>query len=330
VEYVQIKVPCSQPLRASRLGFGCEPLGGYDWGHVDFGEIAASVNDALDSGWTYFDTAATYALGASECRLGDVLGVRKRSVVIGTKAGIGWAPGEQAGGRARTSPDGRPDAIRASVEGSLQRLRIETIPLIFLHYPDPSVPVEESMGALEDLRRAGKVGAIGVSNFTVDLLERARREVWISAVQLECSFLNLRGARESSDPLKWCNANGIPVIAYGVLARGLLTDKYGPEQPAFSAGDRRGRLPEFQGEEYARRFNLIRQLRGFAQQLGVPMSALSIRWVLDVLGVDVAITGIKTRRHVRENQMADGWTLPPDVVDTVSVLLARVQSAPLR
>lgn len=328
MEYVDFHNNVGKVVRVSRLGLGCEPLGGFDWGCVDVPDIERGVCDALDHGLTYFDTAAAYGLGLSEERLGKILGSRRNEVVIATKAGISWRGPERNGVRARTKIDGSPTAIRSSVEGSLKRLKVETVPLLFLHYPDPLVPVEESIGAILDLQHEGKILAIGVSNFSAEQLDRANRVARISAVQLECSILNLAGKVDHEAARKWCISRKIPLVAYGVLARGLLAGKFGPNLPKFHETDRRSRLPEFQPENFRRYSAVISQLSEHASGLGVPTAAIAIRWVLDVLGIDVAITGIKSRAHIEENLRAMDWVLPVPTIRSISAILGLFLTSP--
>lgn len=319
-------------LRISCLGFGCEPLGGADWGKVDIGEVERSILYAVDNGWNYFDTAAVYGLGLSEERLGRILPKGRDDIVVATKVGLGWSALKGPSGRAVTHCDGRPESLRASVEASLKRLGMEAIPMVFLHYPDPAVPVADSVGALDDLRCCGKVRAIGVSNFNPEQLELASAVTGLAAVQLQCSVLNLDGEFSRHSALHWCIEHRVPVIAYGVLARGLLTGKFLSKRPKFDQLDRRSRLPEFQGEKYLGCINVVSQLAKHAKDLGVPTSALAIRVVLEALGVDVALTGIKSPAQVVENMRAMGWVLPDGLAKSILMALpenggkSRVQS----
>ena len=152
-------------FRVSRIAFGCEQLGGYDWGKVNEKEAIAAVNRALDLGVNFFDTADVYGLGRSEENLAKALGSRRHEVIIATKAGVNWEI-EPRGGRARTFLDSSPKRIVEAVECSLRRLKLDSIPLYQVHWPDQAVPVSDTMEALIKCQDQGKIQHIGYANIT--------------------------------------------------------------------------------------------------------------------------------------------------------------------
>ncbi|MDE2292132.1 MAG: aldo/keto reductase, partial [Elusimicrobia bacterium] len=247
----------------SRIGLGCEPLGGTDWGDVDERAAMGAVQAALETGVSLFDTADVYGLGLSEERLSQALGARRHDAFIVTKFGLRWSipPG---GGRAEVSRDASPQRVVEALEGSLRRLRIDAVPLFLLHWPDPATPLEATMEALARCVSTGKVRGVGLSNFGSDGIQKAHALLPLTAVECEYSLVK-REAETEVLPL--CRRLGIGVLAYGPLAQGLLTGKYGAGS-SFGRRDRRSRLPHFESAAVARSGPLLEGLRSAAERLG--------------------------------------------------------------
>ena len=180
MEYVRLS---GTDLVISRVGFGCEPLGGTDWGHVGESDAVAAVSRALDLGISFFDTADVYGLGRSEEILSRALGKRRKDVVIATKFGVNWHRGPKEG-RAQTFFDCSSRRAIEALEGSLRRLRVDCISLYLVHWPDPNTPIGETMQTLMKCREAGKIQHIGVSNFPVSLIREAHQAGSVVAVEL--------------------------------------------------------------------------------------------------------------------------------------------------
>ena len=301
MEYVRLG---QTDLQISRIGFGCEPLGGTDWGEVDENLAMAGVSRALELGVNFFDTADIYGLGRSEQVLSKALGSRRREVVIATKFGCSWEDNPH-GGRARTFFDSSPRRVVEALENSLRRLRLDCIPLYQVHWPDPRTPIAETMETLLQCQEAGKIKYIGVSNFPAHLIREASRVVNLVAVELPYSLID-REAEQ--DLLPCCQEFGIGVLAYGALAQGLLTGKYGLDA-RFGNDDRRSRLDRFQGENLAKNLRLVNKLKVVGQRCGKTPTQVAIRWVLDNPAVTCAIVGIKTARQLEENLGAMDWKL---------------------
>ncbi len=291
-------------LVVSRLVFGCEPLGGTDWGNFDRDLARRAVSHALDLGVNIFDTADVYGLGESERTLSAALGERRHDVVIVSKFGVNWQRDAQ-GGRARTFRDSSPQRVVQALENSLRRLRIDCLPLYLVHWPDPDTPVGETMEALLECQRAGKIKYIGVSNFTARWIRQARSVANLAVAEMP---YNLIDRRAEGALLPCCESLGLSVLVYGPLAQGLLTGKYG-RHARFDHNDRRSRLAHFQGEELARHLKTIDRLSRVARRYGKTPAQTAIRWVLDHPAVSCAIVGIKTPRQLEENLGALDWTL---------------------
>ena len=301
MEYAKLN---NTDLVTSRVAFGCEPLGGSDWGPLDEEEAMEAVRRAVDLGVNFFDTADVYGLGRSEELLGRALGPQRNDVIIATKVGLNWEnrPGAT---RARTSLDSSPRRIVEALENSLRRLRVDCIPLYLVHWPDPRTPIVDTMTALNRCREAGKIKHIGVSNFPAGLIREAHRVSNLAAVELPYSVID---RRVEADTLPCCLELAIGVLAYGTLAQGLLTGKYGPGA-RFGQEDRRHRLPHFHGASLIENLKTVDRLRQIGERYGKSPSQVAIRWVLEYPAVSSAITGAKSLAQIENNVGASGWSL---------------------
>ena len=227
----------------SRIGLGTAPLGSTEqgplwWGPQDEATAVRTIHAALDGGITWVDTAPFYGWGRAEELVGRAVGDRRDEVTILTKCGtVRRADGSWA-------DDGRPAAIRADLDESLVRLRTDHVDVLQLHDPDPSVPVEESVGAMAELVAAGKVRHIGLSNHALDLLERAQPVAPLAVVQHQWSILH--HPPETDAVRRWCATAGVAFLAWSPLASGFLVDGFDPE--ATAPGDLRRRLRWTTGE----------------------------------------------------------------------------------
>jgi aryl-alcohol dehydrogenase-like predicted oxidoreductase len=291
-------------LVISRLGFGCEPLGGTDWGEVDTAAAAAAVSRALELGITCFDTADVYGLGRSEQRLSQALGHRRHDVVIVSKCGVNWQP-HANGERAKTFLDASPGRIQQALENSLRRLRLDCIPLYLIHWPDPRTPVAETLGMLRRCQEAGKIRYIGVSNFPVPVIRQANHIVRLAVVELSYSLLERQAEAEF---FPCCQELGLNVFAYGPLAQGLLTGKYGYET-RFAPDDRRHRLSHFQEPALQKNLQRFERMRGIGMRYHKSPTQTAIRWVLEHPAISCAIVGAKSPAQIEENAGALDWHL---------------------
>lgn len=279
-----------------KICFGCEPLGGTDWGQVDVRSIADAVERALELGIDFFDTAAVYGLGLSEERLADILGPRRHDVVIATKGGLGWTTAG-ADCRATVFRDSSARHLRQGVEDSLRRLKLECIPIYYIHWPDPNTEIREVFEYLMQLKGEGKIGRIGCSNFTADQVRAASEVSEVSLVQLPLNLLENGLAAEMHDTLARKN---IGIVAYNVLAAGLLTGKFN-KHSRFPDNDRRSRLPLFQGDAFHRALQQVAEIAARAAEQGLTTAQYAIAGVLRLPRVVSAVLGIKSRAQLEEN-----------------------------
>jgi aryl-alcohol dehydrogenase-like predicted oxidoreductase len=301
VEYAQLG---RSDLEVSRIGFGCEQLGGSDWGHVDETDAIAAVRTALDHGVNFFDTADVYGLGHSEVTLSKALGSQRNEVIVATKFGVNWRE-EPGGQRATTYIDCSPKRVVEALEASLRRLRLDRIPLYQIHWPDPSTRLSDTLEALAKCQAEGKIRYIGCSNFRGDLLREAVQTQLVTSLQIQYNLLD-RDAE--NDVLPFCQAERIGLLVYSPLAKGLLSGKYGLDSK-FEETDRRSQLPMFRREIVRQHLRLIEKLREVAQKYGRTSAQVALRWLLDRDSTSCAITGVKEPRQIEENTGAIGWSL---------------------
>jgi aryl-alcohol dehydrogenase-like predicted oxidoreductase len=284
--------------RLSPLCFGCEPLGGTDWGVVDVAEIGRAIDHALDLGINFFDTADIYGLGLSEERLAAALGSRRHDVVIATKGGVSWSRPEPRV-RATVSYDSSPQYVRTAVENSLRRLRLDVLPIYYIHWPDPNTPIGATFAELEKLRSEGKIKSLGCSNYSADQVAEACRSAAVQYVQLPVNVLE---GGPGTAMLEVCARHQLRIVAYNVLAQGLLTGKF-TETSYFAPDDRRSRLPLFQGQRYRNALAKAAQIRETATLEKLSAAQYAIRWVLCQPHVVSAIVGIKNVMQLNENAL---------------------------
>ncbi|MBV9880756.1 MAG: aldo/keto reductase [Gemmatirosa sp.] len=300
------------PLDVSVVGVGCNNFGA----RLDAAGTAAVVEAALDAGITLFDTADIYGGGESETFLGRALKGRRTAAIIATKFGHRSA-GALAGGR--------PEIVRRAAEASLRRLGVDCIDLYQLHQPDPDVPIAETLGALNELVLAGKVRAIGVSNFDVTALREAEAAAGaagaagvspVVSVQNEYSLFHREPER---GVLAECARSGVAFLPYYPLANGLLTGKYRAGVPA-PAGTRLsgGRYAPLHTPEH---LDVVERLSTFAAERGHTLLELAFSWLLSRSVVASVIAGAMTAEQVRANVAASGWQLAPDDLAAVDAIV---------
>jgi aryl-alcohol dehydrogenase-like predicted oxidoreductase len=296
-------------LEVSLVGLGCNNFG---W-RIDAGASAAAVNAALDAGINFFDTADIYGTGQSEEFLGRALG-RRDDVLTATK--FGMKMDEQRHGA-------HPEYVRRAAEDSLRRLRTDRIDLYQLHQPDPEVPIADTLGALDELVRAGKVREIGCSNFSGDQLRAAATAVREGAarfisVQNEYSLVH---RDPEADVLPECRRLGLAFIPYFPLANGLLTGKYRRGQP-HPEGSRAkdGFGPKVFTD---RNLALVESLSEFAATRGHSMLELALSWLAAQPAVASVIAGAKSPAQVKANASAAGWRLAEGDLAAVDATLSR-------
>ena len=306
-------------LRVSAMGFGSWPMSGDRYGPIEDEEAIRAVRRALDVGVTCFDTAPGYGAGHSEAVLGRALDTRRNDVVLVTKCGIFIPPGSKTAER-----DGSRANVLREVDESLRRIGTDVIDVYLVHWPDPKVPVEETFAAVDEVVRAGKARFAGVSNFTVEQMQRCMTVRPIDVIQVGYHLFDRRMEREV---FPFCAEQGIGVMGYGSLAHGLLTGAFTAET-TFDEMDWRFRgvafgQPILKGDNLRLNVAVVERLkREVAEPRGVPISQVALAWALHNPVVSTALVGARTPAEVDQNVAGAELRLSDDEVARIASIMA--------
>lgn len=293
-------------VEVSPVAFGAWAIGGWMWGGSDRNNSIRAIHACLDYGITSIDTAPIYGFGHSERLLGEAIKGKRDQYELLTKAGMRWegTSGEyyfttnDNNGKTRDvyKYSGRDSLIR-ECEESLGRLGTDYIDLYQIHWPDPTTPIEEAMEAFEILLEQGKIRAAGVSNYSVEQMQRAASVVDLSSNQVPFSMVR-REIEEEIVP--WCIKNHCGILAYSPLQRGLLTGKITPDYP-FAPGDSRPEMPHFKINNLIKTNQFLDEIRPLAKEKGATLSQLVVQWTLSQPGITVVLVGARDEKQVKEN-----------------------------
>jgi len=298
----------------SEIGLGCWAFSGPSfWDGYEESSSISTIHRSLDLGVNFFDVAPVYGFGEAERVLGTALKGRDRSsYLVASKCGLVW---DEAG---KIANDLHPASIRQEAEASLRRLQMEYIDLYQIHWPDPSVPIEDSMDALLRLREEGKIRFIGVSNFSVALSEEAMKHGAVCSQQSLYNMLERNPSayhdivlsyRTEDEILPFCRKHGQAFFPYSPLFQGLLAGEF-DRSMRFGERDVRRNNPKLQGSEYARRLSVVSSLKQYcADSIGKPLNEVAINWLLYRREVTSVICGAQNERQIEANARAAQWQL---------------------
>lgn len=297
-------------LNVSRLCFGGCPMGQYGWGKVPKDDLINAVNQAVDIGINFFDTADTYGLGEAEKTLSEALGTKRKDVVIATKFGVRIE-------NSKTFYDNSPDWIVQACENSLKRLNTDYIDIYQIHYRDNTTPIGEVVDTLKKLKKEGKIRYFGLSNiYDSDIEELSAVKDEFVCFQNEYSLACRKhepSIKKISDELN------VTPLTWGSLGQGILTGKYN-DKVTFSSDDRRSReiYVNFHGEKLIKNLEIVEEMRKISEEINKPVSSIAIRWILDYLKDSVVIAGIKNPLQLKNNVAALSWNLDKKYIEKLN------------
>jgi aryl-alcohol dehydrogenase-like predicted oxidoreductase len=302
----------------SAIGLGCMGMS-FAYGPTDEQESINTLHKALDLGINFLDTADMYANGENEKLISKVLVPNRDKIFIATKFGFRFKDGKAShSGAPRTYFDGSPEWIKKAVDLSLQRLKIDEIDLYYAHRIDPNIPVEETVGAMADLVKAGKVRYLGLSEASPESIRKANKIHPITALQSEYSILTKDVEKEILPTIREL---GITLVPYSPLARGLFSNIN--EVQNFGDEDFRKSLPRYQSEYLENNRNLAREINDFAASKGVKGTQLALAWVLNQGEDIIPIPGTKRIKYLEENIEAINLELSPSDLETIDAILKK-------
>lgn len=309
-------------VRASAVGLGTWAIGGWMWGGTDEAQSIAAIQASLDAGVTLIDTAPAYGLGRSEEIVGKAIAGCRDKAVIATKCGLVWHTRK---GKYFFDQDGKPvhrylgrDAIIHEVEESLRRLGTDYIDLYITHWQDPTTPIEETVAALDDLKQAGKIRAVGASNVNRSELEHYVQTGALDAIQERFSMID----REiEQDLLPLTTANNVSTLSYSSLALGLLSGMIGPER-VFSGDDQRKDNPRFSVANRQKAKDFATAIKPLADRHGATIAQIVIAWTLAQPGVNFALCGARNPAQALDNAQAGRLRLSSDDLAAIDTAIS--------
>jgi aryl-alcohol dehydrogenase-like predicted oxidoreductase len=311
----------SQGLKASQLGLGCMGMSDF-YGSFDDTESIKVIHRAIDLGVNFLDTADMYGPHTNEILVGKALKEKRNQVVLATKFGILRDPANPS----LRGTNGKPDYVFKACDASLKRLNVDAIDLYYLHRVDPATPIEETVGAMAELVKQGKVKALGLSEVSAATLQKANKIYPITALQTEYSLWSREPEEEL---LNVCKELGIAFVAYSPLGRGFLTGQIKKFED-FEATDFRRTSPRFQGENFQKNLDLVNKLEAIALKKGCTASQLAIAWVMAQGEYIFPIPGTKKIKYLEENVGAINVKLTKEELTEIDAIAPQGVAAGLR
>ena len=295
----------------SEIGLGCMNLNHAYAKKVDQVTATSLLTKAFEAGVTHFDTAALYGFGSNEKMVGEAIKPFRKDIFLASKCGMTGVNGKR-------TIDGHPATLKATLDTALTSLQTDHIDLYYLHRIDPDVPVEESVGTLGDMVKAGKIGAVGLSEVSAETLRKAHSEYPIAALQTEYSLWTRNAEIAVLDA---CKDLGVDFVAFSPLARGYLAG--GVDPASMGDGDIRKGMPRFQGDNWAANQQLYADFASLAASADITPAQLAMAWVLAQGEHIHALPGTSSEAHLLEDLQASGLQLPPELLVKADELINR-------
>ena len=318
---MKIKSLGNQGLKASEIGLGCMGMSEF-YGETDEEESIKTIHKAFDLGVTFFDTADMYGPYLNEKLVGKAIAPFRKEITLATKFGIVRDPENPK----KRGANGRPEYVKSSIEGSLKRLNVEVIDLYYLHRKDPDTPIEETVGAMADLIKEGKIRGIGLSEVNAETLRKAHATHPISALQTEYSLWS----RDPEDEIiPACKELGIAFVAYSPLGRGFLTGQIKKFED-LAEDDFRRSSPRFMGENFDKNIELVKKIESIAKDKNCTPAQLALAWVLAQGDNIFPIPGTKRIKYLEENVKAVDIKLSQQELEQIEKLFPKDVAAGTR
>ena len=296
--------------QVGEIGFGCMNVSHAYSGKLSEADAINLIQKAFEAGMDHFDTAALYGFGANEVVVGKAIKDFRQDILLASKCGMTGVNGKRV-------IDGHPKTLHATLDTALKSLQTDYIDLYYLHRIDPDVPVEESVGALGDAVKAGKIGAVGLSEVSADTLARAHKEHPIAALQTEYSLWTRNAEIAVLDA---CKSMNIAFVGFSPLARGFLSNTFN-DVSELEAKDIRCGMPRFQGENWQANRKLYAAFAKLAEQAGCTPAQLAIKWVLAQGEFIHALPGTRIETHMLENIAASTIEVSGDILTAADALI---------
>jgi len=311
--------------KLSTLGYGCWGISGPSfWDGTTDDDSIKTIRKAVGEGINFFDVAPVYGFGHAEEVLGKAIKGMRNDIFIATKCGLVWDQ------QNRISNCLKPESIRREIEASLRRLQTDRVDLYQLHWPDPRVDIEETMDAVNELKKAGMIRYIGLSNFSLSLAERAMKVSDIASMQGLYNMLERNPKSYHNIPLEYAvekevlpfvKENGMAFLPYSPLFQGLLTGTFDLERENFSSSDVRSANPKLSGPDFEKYYSVVKELNAISGEIGKPLSQIAINWLLYHKEVTSIIAGAQNIAQLEQNLGAVEWEIDDGLYGRIETLV---------
>ena len=318
---MKIKSLGKQGLKASQMGLGCMGMSEF-YGDKNDEESIKTIHKAFEMGITFFDTADIYGPFINEELVGKAIAPFRKEITLATKFGILRDPNDPK----KRGVSGKPSYVKSACEASLKRLNVEVIDLYYLHRKDPDTPIEETVGAMADLVKEGKIRGIGLSEVNSETLRKAHNTHPLTALQTEYS---LWSRDPEDDIIPTCKELGIAFVAYSPLGRGFLTGQI-KEFEDFDKDDFRRHVPRFMGENFNKNLDLVKKIESIAKEKNCTPAQLALAWLMAQSENIFPIPGTKKIKYVEENVKAIKVSLSPEDLKQIEEIFPKNAAAGTR